>query len=138
MTDINNGWTTSKPPQISGMFQKFALAFKAKTFELFADEDGGSGNCELNCEGLSLLDSAEEVITGQRVVVIKPDNLANSSVDSPQSTAFAPQKSDALETQVSDFGQIHTLIEFCRLCSIFTAKVAFIVQVYSFHVLKLG
>ncbi|KAF5952899.1 hypothetical protein HYC85_010843 [Camellia sinensis] len=29
----------SKPPQISEMFQKFALAFKTKTFEFFAEED---------------------------------------------------------------------------------------------------
>ncbi|KAK4741313.1 hypothetical protein SAY87_024901 [Trapa incisa] len=92
MTDINNACATSKPPQISGMFQKFALAFKTKTFELFADEGGG----ELEPEGMSLLDSADEVITGQRVVVIKPDSLADSSSDSPQSAASAPQK---LETQ---------------------------------------
>ncbi|PKI48718.1 protein GRAVITROPIC IN THE LIGHT 1 [Punica granatum] len=98
MPDINNGSTNSKPPQISEMFQKFALAFKAKTFELFADEGGGVG--ELDLDGLSLLDSADEVITGQRVVVIKPDNLANSSLDSPQSTLSAPQVSDTLETQL--------------------------------------
>ncbi|KAK4793497.1 hypothetical protein SAY86_023932 [Trapa natans] len=80
------------------MFQKFALAFKAKTFELFADENGGE-NCDPDFEGISLLDSADEVITGQRVVVIKPDSLVDSSVDSPHSAASAPQKSDTLLTQ---------------------------------------
>ncbi|XP_004514207.1 protein GRAVITROPIC IN THE LIGHT 1 [Cicer arietinum] len=64
----------NKPPQISEMFQKFALAFKTKTFEFFADE-----NDESDC--FSLLDSAEEIITDQKVVVIKPD--PNPSTDSP-------------------------------------------------------
>ncbi|XP_010259024.1 PREDICTED: IRK-interacting protein-like [Nelumbo nucifera] len=57
------------PPQISEMFQKFALAFKTKTIEFFADEEDD------DADPLSLLDSTEEVITGQRVVVIKPDQL---------------------------------------------------------------
>ncbi|KAL3616514.1 hypothetical protein CASFOL_039904 [Castilleja foliolosa] len=61
------------PPPISDMFQKFAIAFKTKTYELFtedyhpvdsADSDGG-----LNL----LLDSAEEFIPDQKVVVVKPD-----------------------------------------------------------------
>ncbi|KAL5571574.1 hypothetical protein UlMin_021171 [Ulmus minor] len=64
---------SSKPPQISEMFQKFALAFKAKTFEFFADEEAE------DADGLSLLDSAEEVITDQKVVVIKPDSARNLS-----------------------------------------------------------
>ncbi|XP_010056344.2 protein GRAVITROPIC IN THE LIGHT 1 [Eucalyptus grandis] len=79
MTDVNGA--ASKPPQISDMFQKFALAFKAKTFEFFADDDGGeegapgaSGAGEDLSDGFALLDSAEEIITGQRVVVIKPDH----------------------------------------------------------------
>ncbi|XP_042510279.1 protein GRAVITROPIC IN THE LIGHT 1-like [Macadamia integrifolia] len=59
---------SAKPPQISEMFQKFALAFKTKTIEFFAEEDEDD-------ETLSLLDSNEEIITGQRVVVLKPDYL---------------------------------------------------------------
>ena len=47
---------SSKPPQIYEMFQKFSLAFKAKTFEFFADEEAE------DADGLSLLDSTEEVI----------------------------------------------------------------------------
>ncbi|KAF8413012.1 hypothetical protein HHK36_000985 [Tetracentron sinense] len=63
---------SAKPPQISEMFQKFALAFKTKTIEFFAEEeeDAVAGD---DSDGFSLLDSAEEVITGQRVVVLKPD-----------------------------------------------------------------
>ncbi|KAL5581158.1 hypothetical protein UlMin_013600 [Ulmus minor] len=64
---------SSKPPQIYEMFQKFALAFKAKTFEFFANEEAK------DADGLSLLDSAEEVITDQKVVVIKLDSAQNLS-----------------------------------------------------------
>ncbi|KAK9103193.1 hypothetical protein Sjap_020447 [Stephania japonica] len=59
---------SNKPPQISQMFQKFALAFKTKTIEFFAEDE------EDESDPLSLLDSAEEFITDQRVVVIKPDS----------------------------------------------------------------
>ncbi|KAF3440014.1 hypothetical protein FNV43_RR18292 [Rhamnella rubrinervis] len=69
---------SSRPPQISEMFQKFALAFKAKTFEFFADEDAE------DADGFSLLDSAEEVITDQKVVVIKPDSAHNLSPPQPR------------------------------------------------------
>lgn len=44
------------------MFHKFALAFKTKTIELFANDDVDGGTAP-----------EEAVITGQRVVVIKPD-----------------------------------------------------------------
>ncbi|KAI6693202.1 hypothetical protein NL676_020912 [Syzygium grande] len=54
------------------MFQKFALAFKAKTFESFADEEKAAGGN--SSDGFALLDYTEEVITGQRVVVIKRDH----------------------------------------------------------------
>ncbi|KAK7284281.1 hypothetical protein RJT34_19025 [Clitoria ternatea] len=62
--------TAAKPPQISEMFQKFALAFKTKTFEFFSDENPTTFD---DSDGFSLLDSAEEIITDQKVVVIKPD-----------------------------------------------------------------
>lgn len=55
------------------MFQKFALAFKTKTFEFFADDDDAAEESD----GFSLLDSAEEVITDQKVVVIKPDSASH-------------------------------------------------------------
>ncbi|KAI3951685.1 hypothetical protein MKW92_025204 [Papaver armeniacum] len=59
-------------PQISEMFSKFALALKTKTVEFFAEDEEYEE--ESDYEGvIPLLDSPEEVITGQRVVVIKPD-----------------------------------------------------------------
>ncbi|GLT39557.1 hypothetical protein SLA2020_137410 [Shorea laevis] len=67
--------TAAKPPQISEMFQKFAMAFKSKTFEFFADDE----NDPSDTEGFLLLDSAEDFIPDQKVVVIKPDPPACSS-----------------------------------------------------------
>ncbi|PON61902.1 hypothetical protein TorRG33x02_280690 [Trema orientale] len=81
---------SSRPPQITEMFQKFALAFKAKTFEFFADEEA-----EDAADGFSLLDSAEEVITDQKVVVIKPDSAFNFSPPNPK-----PTKPFSSETQL--------------------------------------
>jgi hypothetical protein len=67
MTDTDG---SSKPPQISEMFQKFALAFKSKTFEFFADIEAVEDS-----DGFYVLESADEVITDQKVVVIKPDPI---------------------------------------------------------------
>lgn len=68
--------TAAKPPQISEMFQKFAMAFKSKTFEFFADEDNEPA------DGFALLDSAEDFIPDQKVVVIKPDPPALTPTNS--------------------------------------------------------
>ncbi|KAM3733108.1 hypothetical protein ACB098_11G110400 [Castanea mollissima] len=70
--------SSSKPPQISEMFTKFAQAFKSKTFEFFTEIEPIDDS-----DGYSLLDSAEEVITDQKVVVIKPDRQASSFVIEP-------------------------------------------------------
>lgn len=51
-----------KPPQISEMFQKFALSFKSKAFEFFSDES----------EKVSLLDSPEKFIAEQKFAAVKP------------------------------------------------------------------
>lgn len=67
-----------KPPQISEMFQKFALAFKTKTFELFADEDTVADEHD----GFSLLDSAEDFIPDQKVIILKPDQPLNQEQES--------------------------------------------------------
>ncbi|KAF5194885.1 Gravitropic in the light [Thalictrum thalictroides] len=86
---------STKQPQISEMFQKFALAFKTKTIEFFAEEDEEEVETLIgeDFETLSLLDSAEENITGQRVVVIKPDSTTTpTSIHLPQtliSSVFA-------------------------------------------------
>ncbi|KAL2511456.1 Plant protein of unknown function (DUF641) [Abeliophyllum distichum] len=64
------------PPQISEMFQKFALAVKTKTYELFAEDDNQdftSASAAVDADVISLLDSTEEFIPDQKVVVIKPD-----------------------------------------------------------------
>ncbi|XP_057437254.1 protein GRAVITROPIC IN THE LIGHT 1 [Lotus japonicus] len=91
----------NKPPQISEMFQKFALAFKTKTFEFFSDETPD------DADGFSLLlDSAEEIITDQKVVVIKPDPNPSHSpeppqspiTDSPQTTPSPPQSPETKTT----------------------------------------
>ncbi|XP_062091594.1 protein GRAVITROPIC IN THE LIGHT 1 [Humulus lupulus] len=88
---------SSKPPQISEMFQKFALAFKAKTFEFFAEEEAGE-----DADGFSLLDSSEEVITDQKVVVIKPDSAFDFSPPQPQSKLTKSLSSD---TQLKKHGE---------------------------------
>ncbi|XAR63194.1 hypothetical protein NMG60_11023045 [Bertholletia excelsa] len=85
--------SSSKQPQISEMFQKFALAFKTKTFEFFAEDDESTaasaavtdGEDNADSDGFTLLDSAEEFITDQKVVVIKPD-----PVHRPSSSASKP------------------------------------------------
>ncbi|XVF22742.1 hypothetical protein REPUB_Repub12eG0197000 [Reevesia pubescens] len=90
---------TPKPPQISEMFQKFALAFKTKTFEFFADDDDTNNNPD----GFSLLDSTEDFITDQKVVVIKPDPLpySSSSVNNSfQSKTIGTQIGDSLISSV--------------------------------------
>ncbi|KAI3449103.1 hypothetical protein Pfo_005768 [Paulownia fortunei] len=59
---------SKQPQQISEVFQKFALAFKTKTYELFA-EDSTAADVDITL----LLDSVEEFIPDQKVVVIKSD-----------------------------------------------------------------
>ncbi|XP_012473341.1 protein GRAVITROPIC IN THE LIGHT 1 [Gossypium raimondii] len=104
--------TPIKPPQISEMFQKFALAFKTKTFEFFADEDNHNNGSHLSdSDGFSLLDSAEDFITDQKVVVIKPDPPPNSSSSSMNN--------------VSHRGTIDTQIAECLVSSVFAAVSSF-------------
>ena len=73
--------TSSKPPQISEMFQKFAIEFKTKTIEFFTKEDiaastaATTDNKDSMADGFSLFDSAEDFITDQT----KPNPLPNSS-----------------------------------------------------------
>ncbi|CAA0842686.1 Plant protein of unknown function (DUF641 [Striga hermonthica] len=65
------------PPPISDMLQKFALAFKAKTYELFSEDYSAVPSAECDGDVSLLLDSAEEFIPDQKVVVIKPDPVKN-------------------------------------------------------------
>ncbi|KAJ0110666.1 hypothetical protein Patl1_00226 [Pistacia atlantica] len=94
--------TTAKPPQISEMFQKFALAFKTKTFEFFADEDDHDPS---DSEGFALLDSTEDFITDQKVVVIKPDRPHNLRELSPPKSPNLGAK--VTETQLVKSEQTH-------------------------------
>jgi hypothetical protein len=89
---------SSKPPQISEMFQKFALAFKSKTFEFFADIEPIEDS-----DGYSLLDSAEEVITDQKVVVIKPDPIRATSfvTESAITRPWRPTQMKTMDIQMT-------------------------------------
>ncbi|KAI0520594.1 hypothetical protein KFK09_008070 [Dendrobium nobile] len=65
------------------MLQKFALAFKTKTIEFFADEEEEDDDAAVDFEAVP-----EEVITGQRVVVLKPDPPAQPNPDALVSSLF--------------------------------------------------
>jgi hypothetical protein len=83
--EMTNTDGSSKPPQISEMFQKFAQAFKSKTFEFFADIEAVEDS-----DGFYILDSAEEVITDQKVVVIKPDPIHGTPLSAQPSPSPIP------------------------------------------------
>lgn len=72
------------PPQFSQMFQKLAMAVKTKTYEFFTEDDNDERTTD--AEGFSLLDSSEDFITDQKVVVLKPDRplLTSSPVNDAQ------------------------------------------------------
>ncbi|KAL0464630.1 UNVERIFIED_CONTAM: hypothetical protein Slati_0350600 [Sesamum latifolium] len=76
MVEMEGGASSKQPQQISDMFQKFALAFKTKTYELFAEDSADAADSD--CDVTLLLDSAEEFIPDQKVVVIKPDSSSGT------------------------------------------------------------
>lgn len=84
------GQSGARPPQISEMFQKFALAFKTKTYELFAEEEDDlvptTVSSPAAADVFTLLDSAEEFIPDQKVVVIKPDPARPPKISRTQFT----------------------------------------------------
>ncbi|CAN0921458.1 Protein GRAVITROPIC IN THE LIGHT 1 [Linum grandiflorum] len=67
------------------MFQKFALAFKAKTFDFFADEDAAADD-----DGFTLFTSAEDFIPDQKVIILKPDRPPAEETPLPQESAAKP------------------------------------------------
>lgn len=87
---------SKSPQQISDMFQKLALAFKTKTIELFADADADAAS-----DGHSLLDSAEDFIVNQKVVVIKPDSAPKPSPP-PSAAAIAKQPPNPIDTHIAE------------------------------------
>lgn len=112
---------SSKPPQISEMFQKFALAFKAKTFEFFSEENEPAATSDDAV--FSLLDSSEEFITDQKVVVIKPD--PTHFVCPPKTlTAIQPINTHFAKTLISSIFAITSSFEASYL-QLQTAQVPF-------------
>ncbi|XP_073260339.1 protein GRAVITROPIC IN THE LIGHT 1 isoform X2 [Populus alba] len=87
--------TTPKQPQISEMFSKFALAFKTKTFEFFADEISDAD------EGFSLLDSAEDFIPDQKVIILKPDQPLNQNQELLAQQELTVKKTSYLQLQIA-------------------------------------
>ncbi|KAG1354493.1 putative protein GRAVITROPIC IN THE LIGHT 1 [Cocos nucifera] len=73
------------------MLQKFALAFKTKTIEFFAeDEKEEDEEDKASISAAIDLDPApEEIITGQRVVVLKPDPLPPPRKPEPETLILA-------------------------------------------------
>ncbi|CAK9186550.1 unnamed protein product [Ilex paraguariensis] len=94
----------SKQPQISEMFQKFALAFKTKTFEFFADDEAETAATTPAAEDnyFSLLDSAEGFITDQKVIIIKPDQTHQPSAPN-SNTHFTETLISSLFANISCF-----------------------------------
>ncbi|VVB06427.1 unnamed protein product [Arabis nemorensis] len=89
MREVETSAITAAPPQFSTMFQKLAMAVKTKTYEFFT-EDGERIGVDSDAEGFSLLDSAEDFITDQKVVVLKPDRPFTSETPSPRSPVKSP------------------------------------------------
>ncbi|XP_072962989.1 protein GRAVITROPIC IN THE LIGHT 1 [Typha angustifolia] len=72
------------------MLQKFALAFKTKTIEFFAEEEEDEDDLETFRAVRDLDPNPEAVITDQRVVVLKPDPN-QPVIPNPKSTELDPQ-----------------------------------------------
>ncbi|KAF5732933.1 hypothetical protein HS088_TW17G00466 [Tripterygium wilfordii] len=116
MPDMADGSST-RPPQISEMFQKFALSFKTKAFEFFADEDGINNE---ETDGFTLLDSAEDFIPDQKVIILKPDRPIHQNQDSPESNSRFSSSSFNSGIGHADTQTTHALIS-----SVFAAVSSF-------------
>ncbi|KAL0848522.1 hypothetical protein Bca101_021769 [Brassica carinata] len=95
MREVETSSPPPPPPQFSAMFQKLAMAVKAKTYEFFTEDDNPEG-------GFSLLDSTEDFITDQKVVVLKPDSPPPPVNDSKTETLLKPNPPQIrkLDTQI--------------------------------------
>lgn len=96
--------STPKPPQISEMFQKFALAFKTKTYELLTGEEEEEEENNPSSSIFTLLDSAEEFIPDQKVIIIKPDSARVQDPGPNIDTHLARSLIASLFAAVSSFG----------------------------------
>ncbi|KAL5572742.1 hypothetical protein UlMin_022339 [Ulmus minor] len=86
------------------MFQKFALAFKAKTFDFFIDEEAE------DADGLSLLDSAEEA--NQKVVTQLREEKRLEKLFVEDSIKVANRALVSHLQRLSEFK--HFYVDFCR------------------------
>ncbi|KAK1420137.1 hypothetical protein QVD17_21488 [Tagetes erecta] len=105
--------SNSKPPQISDMFQKFAIAFKAKTFEFFTEEEteesaansaAVSAAVSDNEDGFTLLDSTEDFIPDQKVIIIKPDFNSKSQTQSQTQSQIQDNSCSVIQPFDTHFG----------------------------------
>ncbi|KAJ6335019.1 hypothetical protein OIU78_011788 [Salix suchowensis] len=108
--------TTPKQPQISEMFSKFALAFKTKTFEFFADETAAADEI---ADGFSLLDSAEDFIPDQKVIILKPDQPLSHNQD------FLPQKELTVKNSETQIKPLNIQLANTLISSVFATASSF-------------
>eukprot|EP00257_Ricinus_communis_P024402 XP_015584596.1 protein GRAVITROPIC IN THE LIGHT 1 [Ricinus communis] len=121
---------TPKAPPISEMFQKFALAFKTKTFEFFADEE--TATAAADDDGLSLLDSAEDFIPDQKVIILKPDQPFNQ-----EAQPLSQQSTTLKSSEVTKITPLNTQLAQTLISSIFatvSSLEASYLQLQSAHV----
>ncbi|XP_010469154.1 PREDICTED: IRK-interacting protein-like [Camelina sativa] len=113
------------PPQFSQMFQKLAMAVKTKTYEFFTEDE------RTDAEGFSLLDSSEDFITDQKVVVLKPDRplLTSSSpgspVISPVNDAQVSVKPNNNQRKLSQVRKLDTQMGSSLISSVFATASSF-------------
>ncbi|CAN8280283.1 unnamed protein product [Cochlearia groenlandica] len=113
--------TSSPPPQqFSAMFQKLAMAVKSKTYEFF-NEDGESLS-----DDFTLLNSAEDFITDQKVVVLKPDNPLTAKTPSPaEKEAPARILTKPNQSKLSQVRSLDTQMGLSLISSIFATVSSF-------------
>ncbi|CAN8254108.1 unnamed protein product [Cochlearia groenlandica] len=122
--------TTKAPsPQFSAMFQKLAMAVKSKTYEFFT-EDGES--LAVNSDGFTLLDSSEDFIADQKVVVLKPDKplttktpFHRSPVKSPANDTHTRTMTKPNQRKLSQVRKLDTQMGLSLISSIFATISSF-------------
>ncbi|CAN6477070.1 unnamed protein product [Victoria cruziana] len=87
MTEMEREAGAVKAPQISQLFQRFASVCKSKTMEFFAEEEDYE---QIPTMGDDDFESKEEIITDQKVVVIKPDHLRDYPCEAPKGGSSPP------------------------------------------------
>ncbi|XP_010512402.1 PREDICTED: IRK-interacting protein-like [Camelina sativa] len=119
MREVETSAITAAPPQFSQMFQKLAMAVKTKTYEFFTEEDERTDAAE----GFSLLDSSEDFITDQKVVVLKPDKPSSSSPGSP--AVLSPVSVKPNQRKLSQVRKLDTQMGSSLISSVFATVSSF-------------